>query len=195
MWSNAIIEFDQSLFTLINGEWANAVLDYILVPIRNKYFWIPLYIFIITFTVLNFKKRSYWYLFFILLTFAVTDLASSKIIKESIKRARPCHEIGGMEDTRLLVPCGSGYSFTSSHATNHFGIAFFIIFTFGRKRRWVSLAFIIWAAMISYAQVYVGVHYPLDVICGTLLGICMAFLTAELYFFTMKKMEFLKNRV
>ena len=172
MLSTSLIDFDQALFSIINKDLVSSVLDFILIPIRNQYFWIPLYIFIISFVILNFKKKAYWYLFFMVLTFAFTDVISSKIIKPTIERARPCHGDGGMENVRLLVDCGSGYSFTSSHATNHFGIAFFIIFTFGRRRKYVSLPLIIWAALISYAQVYVGVHYPLDVICGSLLGIC-----------------------
>ncbi len=165
------------------------LLDQVLTMWRNEYVWIPLYIFIVSFVILNFKKRAYWYLFFMVLTFAMTDIVSSSIIKPMIERYRPCHDEFGVGDVRELVECGSGYSFTSSHATNHFGIAFFIIFTFGRSRRLLSFAFFVWAAIVAYAQVYVGVHYPLDVISGALLGISIALLTTELYIYSMKRLE------
>jgi undecaprenyl-diphosphatase len=71
---------------------------------------------------------------------------------------------------RLLVECGSGYSFPSSHATNHFGMSLFLYFSFGKFYKWIKPTVILWAALVAYAQVYVGVHYPLDVVFGALLG-------------------------
>ncbi len=181
-----IIDIDKNIFSLINSGFTSDFLDTILVFSRNEYFWIPLYIFIISYVVLNFKKKAYWFLFFLILTVSVTDIVSSSIIKPAIERPRPCHQEGGMAGVRLLVPCGSGYSFTSSHATNHFGIAFFLIFTLGRRFKFLFLPLFIWASIISYAQVYVGVHYPLDVLSGALLGTCIALLMSELYSFSMK---------
>ncbi|MBK8699845.1 MAG: phosphatase PAP2 family protein [Saprospiraceae bacterium] len=70
----------------------------------------------------------------------------------------------------MLVRCGSGYSFTSSHATNHFAIATFLSFSLGTFLRKVRTPLFTWAGVISLAQVYVGVHFPLDVLCGGLLG-------------------------
>ncbi|MEY2901476.1 MAG: hypothetical protein RLY89_582, partial [Bacteroidota bacterium] len=83
---------------------------------------------------------------------------------------------------RLLLPnCGSGYSFTSSHATNHFAFAVFIFITMGQvlgKWKW---AFLFWAGSVAYAQVYVGVHYPIDVLVGGLLGTLIGFISANLF--------------
>ncbi|MEZ4983676.1 MAG: phosphatase PAP2 family protein [Saprospiraceae bacterium] len=85
------------------------------------------------------------------------------------------------EPVRQLIPCGGGYSFTSSHATNHFAVAFFLFLTWGRlwKRwRWLLL---LWAATIALGQVYVGVHYPLDITVGALLGMTLAWGISILY--------------
>ena len=69
------------------------------------------------------------------------------------------------------MDCGSGYSFTSSHATNHFAIALFLVLLWGRKHPFLRYLFPLWAASIALAQVYVGVHYPLDIFVGSLLGV------------------------
>lgn len=195
MLLNSITEFDQQFFSLINNVLTSDFLDILLVPWRNQYFWIPLYIFILSFLIINFKKKSYWYLFFLFLTVGLTDTVSSAIMKPLIERPRPCHEESGIDNVRLLVRCGSGYSFTSSHATNHFGVAFFLIFTLGVRRKYVFLPLFFWAFLVAYAQVYVGVHYPLDVICGAVLGTGIALLTSELYGYFLRKMELTRIEV
>jgi membrane-associated phospholipid phosphatase len=82
---------------------------------------------------------------------------------------------------RLLVACPAGYSFTSSHAANHFGMASFFFFTFRHIiSKWAWMPFV-WAFFIVYAQVYVGVHYPLDVLGGAALGMLIAW-TLALFF-------------
>jgi undecaprenyl-diphosphatase len=82
---------------------------------------------------------------------------------------------------RLLVQCGSGYSFPSTHATNHFAFALFMIGTLAQRYRWIVAPLIIWAAAIAYAQVYVGVHYPFDVLCGALLGSSIGIFVARVF--------------
>ena len=94
---------------------------------------------------------------------------------------RPCNDIIFQDTVELRVDCGGGYSFTSSHATNHFALAMFIIFTLGKKNRWIRWGLILWAGSIAYAQVYVGVHYPLDVFIGSLLGILIGTFVASFY--------------
>lgn len=183
-----IIDLDRQVFSWINKGMVNEIFDYVLYFWRNKYTWIPLYIFIISYLLLNFKKRAYWMLFFMLLTFALTDFVSSKVLKPLIERPRPCHDENVELEARLLLPCGSGYSFTSSHAANHFGIAFFLIFALKRKKRLVSILLIAWAAIVGISQIYVGVHFPLDILCGSLLGIGIARFTCEMFNLSMKKM-------
>jgi undecaprenyl-diphosphatase len=81
----------------------------------------------------------------------------------------------------IIVPCGSGYSFPSAHATNHFALAVFSALTMKRLVKNIWPIAITWAALVAYAQVYVGVHFPLDVFCGALLGTAVGMITSRLY--------------
>ncbi len=86
-----------------------------------------------------------------------------------------------MDQVRLLVPCSGSYSFTSSHATNHFGMAAFFFFTFRHfLKYWAWIPFV-WAFLVVYAQIYVGIHYPLDIIGGAGLGIALAWMVASFF--------------
>ncbi len=162
---------DISLFHYINNTLSSEFLDFLLTPIRYELFWIPLYVFILTFLLFNIKKFRWFSIFMIFATIGTADLVSSHIIKPLVQRPRPCHENSGLENVNVRVRCGVGYSFTSSHATNHFATASILFLIFGgRRRKWLALLFI-WAGLISIAQVYVGVHYPIDIFCGMILGI------------------------
>lgn len=168
--TDQILQFDQWLFHLINGQLHNSLFDAIMPYWRNKYFWIPVYVFLISFLLINWKKRGLIILLFGILAVGAADLTSSKVIKPLIERVRPCNNPFLQQEVRELVRCGSGYSFTSSHATNHFALGYFLFMVFGirfRRGKWLLL---LWAATIAYGQVYVGVHYPLDVFTGSVLG-------------------------
>jgi undecaprenyl-diphosphatase len=88
-----------------------------------------------------------------------------------------------MHHSRLLLDhCSGGFSFTSSHAANHFGLAMFIVMTLQPLLKNYRYLFLFWAAIISYAQVYVGVHFPLDVFAGAIIGISVGYLNSKLYY-------------
>lgn len=175
-----ILEFDYYIFQLINQEWHNGFLDAIIPIWRNKLFWIPLYLFIFSFLLLNYAKKGAIVILCLAATIAVADVVSSRVIKPNIKRVRPCNNIQMQDEVRLMVRCGSGYSFTSSHATNHMAIAVFLILTIGGIFKWIRLPLIFWALSIGYGQIYVGVHYPIDILGGALVGLIIGILTAEL---------------
>ena len=145
------------------------------------FFWFPLYIFFISFLFYNFGKKAAIYLLALSLTVGIADTMSSRVIKTSVKRLRPCNNDGIKMHVKLLVPCGSGYSFPSSHATNHFAVAVFVIFTIIGQRRWLKWLLLAWAGSIAFGQVYVGVHYPFDVLCGGLLGSAIGWMCAFLF--------------
>ncbi|MFT6336623.1 MAG: undecaprenyl-diphosphatase [Halioglobus sp.] len=168
------------MFHLLNAEWTNNVFDTVLPIWRDKYFWLPVYIFIISFAAFNNGKKAYWFLLFLIATVSAADLISSEVIKKNVKRIRPCNDTELVE-VRSLVRCGSGYSFTSNHAANHFAVSFFLLGTIGLRRRKLKWALVGWAVSIAYAQVYVGVHYPIDVLSGAILGILIAKIFLWLY--------------
>jgi undecaprenyl-diphosphatase len=115
-------------------------------------------------------------------TGAFTDLVSSRLIKENVFRLRPCQDKSLADHIHVLVQyCPHSSSFTSSHAANHFGFAAFFYFTLKNYYgKWTALIFL-WAFIICYAQVYVGVHYPIDVLCGALVGTVIGCLVSRLF--------------
>ena len=172
----SLLQLDQTLFHFINEDCKNAFFDWLLPYWRNRLFWIPLYLVLFFSIVKLLGNKSWWLIGGLLLTVGISDTLSSHVIKNQIQRIRPCNQDGFKETAHLLVPCGSGYSFTSSHATNHFAIAFFLILTIGKRWKWLQIPLFLWACSIALAQVYVGVHYPLDVIAGGLLGTFIGYL-------------------
>ena len=167
-----ILHGDEVIFHWINHGWSNPVFDIILPAIRNKYFWLPLYILVIAWIMFNHQIRGILYILsFLTLSIFASDTISSRLIKDQIQRPRPCHGLQMNPPVQLRVNCGSGFSFTSSHAANHFCFAAFMIAVFGHYMRQWKYLWWIWAALISIAQVYVGIHYPLDILGGAMLGI------------------------
>ncbi len=172
-----LLHTDEVLFRWINIGLANPVFDFILPYFRNKYFWIPFYVILIF--VAFIKDRKVWILLILAaLVILLTDTLSAQVVKPLFGRLRPCNEPGFKDSVRLLVDCGSGFSFISSHASNHFGLAILFIQYFRKwfPFKWLTFGFVIWAFTIAFSQIYVGVHYPFDVICGALLGMGLAYL-------------------
>lgn len=183
-----ILSLDYELFQLINQDWNNQFFDILMPFFREKKNWIPLYIITAIYLIYAYQwKRGLIAILLCLATIGISDTLSSKIIKPTIERPRPCHENAAVSHSRLLIACGGGYSFTSSHATNHFAIATFLGLVLLPLLRFSFPIFLAWAGSISYAQVYVGVHYPLDVICGGILGILIGFLLYKIYGRVLKK--------
>ncbi len=166
MWES-LLQWDFETFRWINEIAVSPFLDQLCPYLRNQYFWVPLYGFFLAWALLR-PRWGYQWVIVLLVVFMYTDVLSAQLIKELVGRIRPCHTV---ESARKLVNCGSGFSFPSSHAANHFGISFFIIYTMARRAKWwIKFLLFFWAFAVSYAQIYVGVHYPLDVIGGALLG-------------------------
>lgn len=176
-----LISLDQDAFLAINNGLSNAFFDWLMPILRNPYTWAPLYLFIIVFCLNNYKKRGILVIIFLLIAFGIADSFSSSVVKNSFQRVRPCNDIELKDEVILRVRCGSGFSFTSSHATNHFAISVFLIMVFYRRWKHILWLSLVWAAAISFAQVYVGVHYPLDVIGGALLGSLIGLIIGFIY--------------
>ena len=170
-------QWDQWLFIQVNNNQTNSLFDSLMPYLRIAYYWTPLYLFLLVFITMNFKGRGWWWFVIFLCTVSLCDMTSSKLFKEAFHRLRPCGDPDFFQYVRLLVEnCSQTYSFTSSHAANHFGMATFIFLTLKPViGKWVWLAYL-WAAVIGYAQVYVGVHYPSDILGGAIIGLLFGWL-------------------
>ena len=170
-----LIKLDEQLFYFINTGMSNAFFDFILPFCRNKYFWAPLYAFVFFAFIFNFKSRQWLALLAVILVITLADQASSSLLKPHFNRSRPCQtKIVNNAEVNLLINCGSGKSMPSSHATNHFAIAFFMGMLFYKKNKLFLIIGLFWAGLVSFSQIYVGVHYPFDVLVGAVLGTVIA---------------------
>jgi membrane-associated phospholipid phosphatase len=181
LMADQLLQFDRHLFYLINHGLANPFFDWIMPWIRNPKTWIPLYVLLVIFFVWKFKKAGLVIIALMALSAGFADFTSARLIKEAVKRPRPCQDAVFSRMDDLRISCGTGYSFPSTHATDHFAMAFFLIMLFYKQWRWVWLWGILWAGSICFAQVYVGVHYPIDVFCGALYGCLVGWLFAFLF--------------
>lgn len=182
-------ELDQQLFYFINSR-NSEFWDFVMYSISRVLVWVPLYIAIFIALGRKYGKKVFFILLFVVLTVALAD-QTSVFIKNSFQRLRPCHaeELQGMVHL-VKGHCGGRFGFVSSHAANSFSIALLSLLLI--KRRWFSISILIWAAVVGYSRIYLGVHYPGDVICGSLLGASIGWLIYRLYLITDNK--FLKKR-
>ncbi|MBX2931643.1 MAG: phosphatase PAP2 family protein [Chitinophagaceae bacterium] len=163
---------DKKLFLKVNTEWTTHFLDTNLPWYRDATTWLPLYLFVILYVVINYGKKAIAWIIAIAIIATISDQISSSILKNLFGRIRPCSDIFIQQHAGnlLLNFCPSSFSLPSSHAVNHFTAAIFIFLTLKPDFKKWSYLFFIWAASICYAQVYVGVHYPLDVFIGAIIG-------------------------
>ena len=176
-----ILHADYWLMLRINKDWTSPWFDKIALLARESYLYVPFYLFLAMFMIMNFGKKGAWWVVTVLAMAGLNDLISSHVIKEIFDRPRPCRDPMMASQIRLIARyCGMNGSFISSHASNHFAAATFIFQTLKFLSRKWALVFL-WAAIISYAQVYVGVHYPSDVICGAIFGFAMGYMASRFF--------------
>jgi undecaprenyl-diphosphatase len=169
-----LLNIDLSIFYFVNHTIANSVCDWFFVLITTQTNWYIAYGVLIYFLLTKFGWEGRAILLLLILTIVISDQISSHLLKEAVARLRPCWEL---PDVRLLVPCGGGKSFPSSHAVNNFAFAVIMSYYFRRYR----VVFYVIAVLVALSRVYVGVHYPSDVIAGAVIGYLVAFSIIYIY--------------
>ncbi len=172
-----LLRWDTEVFLALNGH-GSPFWDGFMWVGSNKLIWIPFYAFLVYLLIRQLKGRVWLSLVLVAGVIAASDQVASGFLKPIVARLRPCHEptLEGLVD--IVYNCGGTYGFVSSHAANAFGLAVFLIVIGTGRWRWLLLA---WATWVALSRVYLGVHYPLDVLCGGLIGSTFALLFGWLH--------------
>jgi membrane-associated phospholipid phosphatase len=171
-----IDHIDKLLFLWIQHHIRNSFFDILMPVLRYKENWLPLYLLIITLLAWKMRWQGSRIIFICILVVIANDMVGNYLIKKTVKRERPCRNEALLREFTPVIDCSSGYSFASNHASNHFALAVSLGLFFFRKRSWILLAGVGWASLIAFSQVYVGVHYPFDILAGAIAGSFIALL-------------------
>jgi undecaprenyl-diphosphatase len=166
-------QIDVQIFYFINGTLQNNFFDWFMPFITKKEHWFPVWAVIVILMIWKGGKEGRLIILFVIPLILLSDQLSSSILKPLVGRIRPCN---ALENVNLLVNRSKAYSFPSAHAANFFALATYFGYYFRKYIWW----FLLVSALVAYSRVYVGVHYPFDVLGGAVIGTICAFLITYL---------------
>ena len=170
---------DTDLFIWLNSQ-HTPWLDPVMVWITTRNSWFPFYALLIGWFVYHYRQQAVGLLLTIIAAVALSDQFASSVLKPLTLRPRPCHVPALQKLIHPILDCGGQYGFVSSHAATTFALATSLWLLLGQQQPWVRWAFA-WAALIAYSRIYVGVHYPLDVLAGSGVGVLSAVMCVAVY--------------
>ncbi|REC44669.1 phosphatase PAP2 family protein [Chryseobacterium pennipullorum] len=173
-----IIQEDKKVFLYLNNL-GDSSFDQFWMLISSTWIWVPLYIIFFYFLYKNYQVKS---LIFILIFLAIGATVSDQlasVFKYGVARLRPCHD-PTLEHYMRIVKCGGQYGFYSAHASNTFFLAAFLGILLKNKLKWFPYAILVWAIVVSYSRIYLGVHFPIDILVGAFVGSLLGVVFAAL---------------
>ena len=172
-----LLSADRSLFLTLNGFHASW-LDPVMYWASNGIVWLPLYFFLLGLVIKTFRLKTVTVLVAVALMMTISDQLSN-LVKNDVKRLRPSHEPALAGRVHLVKEYRGGeLGFYSAHASNTFALAVFLIVLFQKRYRYLYLLMITWAALMTYTRLYLGVHYPFDLLSGAVAGCLLGWFTA-----------------
>ncbi|UII75211.1 phosphatase PAP2 family protein [Flagellimonas sp. HMM57] len=183
-----IIRLDKELFLFLNGL-GTETWDGFWLFITHKLSAIPLYALLLFFTFKHFgTKRTVIVLVFVALLITATDQLAN-FFKYGVQRLRPCHD-GDINIMARLVKksCGGRFGYFSAHASNAMALASFFAVLLSSRIKYLPIFLMVWAILVGYSRIYIGVHFPLDVLTGISIGIIFGWLFAKLAIFAFQKL-------
>lgn len=182
-----LTEIDKELFLAINGL-HNNFFDEIMELTSAKTTWIPVYLFMIFVLMKKYGRPGIILTLIIVVAVSTSDIVSVHFFKDVFQRLRPCHnpELQGLVHT-VGGNCGGNFGFVSSHASNMFAVATLFYLLIRPFYKYTFIPLFVWATAIAYSRVYLGVHYPGDVVVGAMVGIIIGFLFYYGYILVKKK--------
>lgn len=168
---------DIAIFKLIHFTFKNDFFDLILPYCRMKTTWIPLYVFFLFYLYKNYSQKYWKIILLLILTVGLSDLLCANVLKIIFERPRPCLALANMLWYSDFGLCSQTFSFPSCHAMNHTALAVLLLPYFKRIGQGLL---VIWVLLIGYSQIYVGVHYPSDILGGIVFGSILAYIVREI---------------
>jgi undecaprenyl-diphosphatase len=182
----ALEQLDKDLFIYLN-DMQSPFWDVVMVFVSEKLVWIPFYLSIIGYLIWRYRKQSILMLLLAVVAIGLSDFIASGIFKPYFLRLRPCHDPTLAEFVNLVKGCGGRFGFTSSHASTSFALAVFFNLILSDRYLIFKILLVTWAVIVSYSRVYLGVHFPGDILAGALLGSFLAYISSLAYTILLNK--------
>ena len=178
---DALSTIDSDLFLFLNGLHADWM-DGVMVLITKMWVWLPLYLLLIYWTVKQYGKLCSWVFLSVSIVVLCSDQLSSHVCKPLFHRLRPCYNTDLQDLIHLPKGLAGGkYGFVSSHAANTFAVASFLTAALRKNHKWMGFVLYLWAFISSYSRIYMGYHYPGDILCGAILGILIGLILWKVF--------------
>lgn len=184
-----LLQYDKELFLFLNGL-GNETWDAFWLLMTNKVGAVNIGVYvlllILSYLHLGLKKTGLAVVTVVLMIAATDQLAN--LFKYGIARLRPCYDPEVSEAMRLVKShCGGKFGYFSAHAANHFAVAFFFASVLKPKFRYLGIFLMFWAFLVAYSRIYIGVHFPLDVVSGAVIGLVLSGLSVKFFIFAQAK--------